>query len=166
MPGVDFVFHGTVEAGKLGEARAASHEAMRALPNVRFSGRVPRTLGAAAVNRYDVLLIPFVVNDAMHAVNPLKLWEYFATGLPVVSSPMQAIEEKAPLLRVASGARDWSEAIAAALAEDDPAVAEARIARARAHRWEALTAAHADLVRQALASPGPASDAGRIANLR
>lgn len=148
MPDVDFVFHGTIEAEKLGEARARSHEAMRALPNVRFTGRVSRPLGAAAVNRYDVLLIPFVVNAAMHAVNPLKLWEYFATGLPVVTSPMEAIEDGAPLLRVADGAREWAAAIADCLADADPAAAEARLARAQAHRWEHLTSAHAEVVRQ------------------
>jgi glycosyltransferase involved in cell wall biosynthesis len=145
MPEVDFHFHGTVEIEKLGDS-VAIHDRLRNLPNVRFTGRVGREHGAAAINRYDALLIPFVVNDAMHAVNPLKLWEYFATGLPVVSTPMDAIEDGAPALVVADGEDAWVAAIQAAIEDTDASARALRIARAQAHDWAALTRAHAGVV--------------------
>lgn len=157
LPDVDFVLHGQIEAEKLGEDRAV-HAAMTRLPNVVFTGRVGRELGAAAVARYDVLLIPFVVNEAMHAVNPLKLWEYYATGRPVVTTPMDAIREAEPLAITARGSQAWVAAIRRCLDGDAAAadVAQARIARAEEHRWEEITRQHAAVL---LGTPGPARDA-------
>ncbi|WP_449465781.1 glycosyltransferase [Stenotrophomonas humi] len=149
MPEVDFIFHGQIELAE-GDLRREQHEQMEALPNVLFSGRVDRVKGASAINRYDVLMIPFVVNDAMHAVNPLKLWEYFATGLPVVSSPMEAVKEASPLLWVARTAQEWVIAINSALAFDDLAACNARIDRAAEHCWQRLTVAHAEVVESLL----------------
>jgi glycosyltransferase involved in cell wall biosynthesis len=128
---------------------------MTRLPNVVFTGRVSRELGAAAVARYDVLLIPFVVNEAMHAVNPLKLWEYYATGRPVVTSPMDAIQEREPLAITAHGPQAWVAAIRRCLDGDAaaPEFAEARIARAEQHRWDEITQLHASVL---LGAPGQA----------
>lgn len=151
MPEVDFVFHGQVELGE-NDARRVIHDRMKSLPNVVFTGRVTRAVGAAAINRYDVLLIPFVVNDAMHAVNPLKLWEYFATGLPVVSSPMDAVKEAPGLLRVANTLDEWIGAIRAAIQEGDEEIVAARISRAEEHRWERLTFTHAQVIESLFAS--------------
>ncbi|QNP41431.1 glycosyltransferase [Lysobacter solisilvae (ex Woo and Kim 2020)] len=156
LPDVDFVLHGQIEVDKLGEHQAV-HAAMTRLPNVVFTGRVGRELGAAAVARYDVLLIPFVVNEAMHAVNPLKLWEYYATGRPVVTTPMDAIQEREPLAITAHGVDAWVAAIKRCLDGDAAAVeiAEARIARAEQHRWEEITRRHASVLPGV---PGPVHD--------
>lgn len=147
LPDVDFVLHGQIEAEKLGQHRAV-HAAMARLPNVVFTGRVGRELGAAAVARYDVLLIPFVVNEAMHAVNPLKLWEYYATGRPVVTTPMDAIQEHEPLTITALGVQEWVTAIQRCLDGDAAAeeVAHARIAKAEQHRWDEITRQHATIL--------------------
>lgn len=148
MPKVDFVLHGQLELAE-GDWRWALQRELAALDNVHFTTRVGRELGAAALNRYDVLLIPFVVNEAMHAVNPLKLWEYFATGRPVVSTPMEAIAEHVPLLIVADGADAWINAISEALGTNftgEEAVA-ARIELARANSWDRLVSSHAATLR-------------------
>jgi len=149
MPDIDFVFHGQIELEKMG-GRGAIYESMTSLPNVFFTGRVTRALGAAAVARYDVLLIPFVINEAMHAVNPLKLWEYYAAGLPVVYSPMDAIAESLPAALVAEGPEAWIDAIRNALLPPmaDVASAELRVAKAKQHRWETLTQRHAEVLRK------------------
>ena len=147
LPDIDFVFHGQIELEKSGEHRVV-YEVMAQLPNVIFTGRVGRALGAAAVARYDVLLIPFVVNEAMHAVNPLKLWEYYATGRPVVATPMEALQEREPLVIIANGVKEWVAAIQRSLRGDaaQADIAEARIVRAELHRWEHLTLQHAAVV--------------------
>ncbi|WP_460824021.1 glycosyltransferase [Lysobacter olei] len=148
MAHVDFVFHGQVETHRLGRRETLYH-AMRAMPNVRFSGRVNRVLGASSIARYDVLLIPFVVNDAMDAVNPLKLWEYLATGLPVVSTPMVAVNEEEPLVITAHGADAWVAGIDRAVAPEFNCgdSVQARISRAEAHSWDRLTRTHANVLK-------------------
>lgn len=148
LPEVDFIFHGQVEMHRL-KSRQEAVQKLMDLPNTLFTGRVSRPVGAAAVARYDVLTIPFVVNDAMHAVNPLKLWEYFAVGLPVVSSPMHTIQLPDPVLRVAHNTEEWVAALRAAIAERDPKLTEERLALARSTDWKTLTAIHAGIIRNA-----------------
>lgn len=151
MPQVDFMLHGQIEHEKLGN-RAMICDAMLALPNVFASGRVGREHGAAAVCRYDALIIPFVVNAAMHAVNPLKLWEYYATGLPVVSSEMDAVKEPPSRLRVAGNVEEWVSAISASVkeSEQDAQRSDDRIEAALAKRWDVLTDMHAKRIREVL----------------
>jgi hypothetical protein len=55
-------------------------------------------------------LMPFVINELTLAANPLKLREYLAAGLPVVSS---AIPEAAKLQNVLSIARNHGEFLSA-----------------------------------------------------
>lgn len=145
MPEVDFILHGQIELGKLGE-RAGKVDALRNMSNVHFTGRVSRAFGAAAIHRYDALIIPFAINDAMDAVNPLKLWEYFVTGRPVVSTPMRAIEVEEPLVRFARSAPEWVEALRMALAEQDETLSSRRKELARVNSWAALTARHAEIL--------------------
>jgi len=151
MPQVDFMLHGQIEREKLGE-RTVTCDAVLALPNVFASGRVGRERGAAMICRYDALIIPFVVNEAMHAVNPLKLWEYYATGLPVISSEMDAIKEPLSRLRVARDVDEWIGAISASLNESgqDDVSTDERIKAAAAKRWDVLTDVHAKRVRGVL----------------
>lgn len=148
MPDIDFVFHGQIEKERLGD-RLGCYSDMAQLRNVRFSGRVSRPLGATAIARYDVLLIPFVVNEAMHAVNPLKLWEYFATGLPVISSPMDAVGEPEPLMVVADGTAAWIDGIRRCLGDafTNDIATQLRLDRAMAHDWKSLTKAHSQVLR-------------------
>ncbi|MEI2423135.1 glycosyltransferase [Arthrospira platensis SPKY2] len=147
MPEIDFFFHGQVEHHRLQKVKAYV-EKLQALPNTYFSGCVSRPVGAASINRYDALIIPFVVNEAMHAVNPLKLWEYFATGLPVVSSPMDAIKIPEPYLRIADTVEKWIYALKISVMEADEVAKNDRISLAKEHSWDALTKSHAHIVQK------------------
>ncbi|MCF7530046.1 glycosyltransferase family 4 protein [Neisseria lisongii] len=134
---IDFFFHGQLELKD--EENIEYFNKINTLPNTYFSGRVTREQGAAAISCYDVLIIPFVINDAMHAVNPLKLWEYFATGKPVISSPMDAIKITQPELYVATNKQDWLHSLDIALQEsEDEPVRERRIKMARNVSWDIL----------------------------
>lgn len=134
---VDFFFHGQLELKN--DENKVYFEKINSLPNTYFSGRVTREQGAAAISCYDALIIPFVINDAMHAVNPLKLWEYFALGTPVISSPMDAIQIPQPDLYIASTKDEWINYINLALAETDNAPArERRVAMAKSVSWDVL----------------------------
>jgi len=58
------------------------------LPNIHWIGareyqRLPQYLSV-----FDVAMIPFVINDITRATSPLKLYEYFAGGKPVIATPM------------------------------------------------------------------------------
>jgi glycosyltransferase involved in cell wall biosynthesis len=63
-----------------------------ALENVHLLG--PRAYAElpAYCKAFDVGIIPFKRNALVKAVNPIKLREYLAAGLPVASTPMQEVE--------------------------------------------------------------------------
>jgi glycosyltransferase involved in cell wall biosynthesis len=73
--------------------------------NVRLLGRVEHgELAGYAVN-WDVGLIPFQVSELVRGVDPLKVYEYLAMGLPVVASGMPHLGEMPGV----SNADSWEE---------------------------------------------------------
>lgn len=96
--------------------------------NVRFLGLRPQTDLPGYVQRFDVGIVPFIVNDATHAVSPLKAYEYLASGVPVAAPPLRALEGM-------DGVHADHDLVAAV----DSALAGERPDRARAlkeHSWE------------------------------
>lgn len=61
------------------------------VPNVHFLGRKPYTELPNYCKGFDVALNPFVTNELTRHVNPLKVREYLAAGLQVVSSNIQEV---------------------------------------------------------------------------
>ena len=92
--------------------------AVRGVPNLHFLGPRPYASLPAYCRGFDVGLIPFVVNDLTRAVNPIKLREYLAAGLPVVSTPMPEVRRYEGEIAIADSCQGFVAAIEAALAED------------------------------------------------
>src|SRR5262249_49238986 len=80
-----------------------SLEPFDGLPNVHVLAQKPYALLPGYAKAFDVALLPFAVNELTLAANPLKLREYLAAGLPVVSS---AIPEAEKLKHILYTARD------------------------------------------------------------
>ncbi len=137
MPDLDFIFYGQLELENMGDRKEIAKKLI-SFSNTVFTGRVTREEGSVGINIVDVLIIPFVINDAMHAVNPLKLWEYFATGKPVISTPMDAIDVKFPYLRVASSSDEWIKNIRNAINEKDDKIKTMRVDLAHDNSWKKL----------------------------
>ena len=82
----------------------------QALPNVRLIGPIGPESVPAYLNLADVGLIPFRVDsfpDLINDVNPLKLYEYMAAGLPVVASRWPELELLASPARLANDLDDF-----------------------------------------------------------
>src|SRR5262249_39293502 len=77
--------------------------ALRALPNVRLLGQKPYATLPAYCRAFDVGVIPFRVDELTVRANPLKLREYLAAGLPVVSTDLPEVRKYAGLVRLAAG---------------------------------------------------------------
>ena len=61
------------------------------MTNVHFLGRKPYAELPAYCKAFDVALNPFVINELTLAANPLKVREYLAAGLPVVSTDIPEV---------------------------------------------------------------------------
>lgn len=66
--------------------------ALTSLPNVHALGRKPFSTLPAYSKGFDVAINPFPINEVTLNANPLKVREYLAAGLPVVSSRIPEVE--------------------------------------------------------------------------
>jgi teichuronic acid biosynthesis glycosyltransferase TuaH len=87
----------------------------------------------------DVGLIPFRASDPyVRGINPNKVYQYLAAGIPVVTTPLLDLAPSPPDLLFASTAPEFERALAQALA--GPPDAGRRRALAGAHDWDTLAA--------------------------
>jgi glycosyltransferase involved in cell wall biosynthesis len=77
------------------------------LPNVHLFGQKPYAALPGYAKAFDVALMPFVMNELTLAANPLKIREYLAAGLPVVSSAIPEAEKLRHVLHVAPAHADF-----------------------------------------------------------
>ena len=104
------------------------------LPNVHLLGRKPFAALPAYCKGFDVALNPFCINELTLNASPLKVREYLAAGLPVVST---AIPEVVKLKQCFIGAdyASFIREIKRALAEPGPRAE--RSEKVRGESWEA-----------------------------
>jgi glycosyltransferase involved in cell wall biosynthesis len=109
--------------------------AAEAPPNVRFLGPVPYAELPAWLAHCQAALIPFLRTPLTEAVDPVKVHEYLAAGLPVVSTPFSAeMEALAGPVALAADAAGFAAALAEALG--NPPEPAAQRAAAEPRRWE------------------------------
>jgi glycosyltransferase involved in cell wall biosynthesis len=134
MPDVSFIIVGPVDF----EFR---NEHLRAIPNLRWVGRRDYGEMPRYIDAFDVCLIPFMAGKVSQTTNPVKVFEYFALGKPVVSTPMHELLpfKNDGLLRFAEGTEEFVSAIRESLAEPAGDLTERRRDVARRHSWHALT---------------------------
>ncbi len=106
----------------------------RALSNMHFLGRKPYEQLPAYCRQFDVGLIPFRINELTLAVNPIKLREYLAAGLPVVSTPLPEARLYEHLIEIAGTADEFVTAVETCLGAD-PAGRARRAAAMVAETW-------------------------------
>lgn len=104
------------------------------LPNVHVLGRKPYEELPAYCKGFDVALMPFRINELTLNANPLKVREYLAAGLPVVSSPIPEVEVLG-LCRIANGPVETISEIESALLDPGPNLA--RSDAVSGESWEA-----------------------------
>jgi glycosyltransferase involved in cell wall biosynthesis len=106
-------------------------------PNVYHLGFVPYAKLPGYARYFDVGLIPYVLKKFTHAVNPLKLLEYFALGLPVLATRLPELETLEGPLRLAETKEEFTQGLKAILDGLGAWQGEAALAAARRHTWEA-----------------------------
>jgi glycosyltransferase involved in cell wall biosynthesis len=107
---------------------------LTALPNVHVLGRKPFEDLPAYCKAFDVAMNPFPLNEVTLNSNPLKVREYLAAGLPVVSTRIPEVEVVREA-RIADSKEAFVKAIEEALARPGPR--PERSASMRNESWEA-----------------------------
>jgi glycosyltransferase involved in cell wall biosynthesis len=113
----------------------ADVSALAAEPNIHLLGsrtyeQLPSVLRAA-----DAGLIPYALNELTSSIFPMKVYEYLAAGLPVVSTPLPSLAG-VEAVTSAPDAEGIAKLLDEALAHDDSERRAARSREAEAHSWE------------------------------
>lgn len=114
--------------------------AVAGLPNVHRLGRRRNDELPAYCKAFDVGLIPYRISDQLPFRNPIKLREYLAAGLPVVSTPIPDVRRYERWCEIAETAPDFVAAIEAALRSDSPDLRQERSRAMMDETWSARVA--------------------------
>ena len=128
--------------------QSARNRPLFSLPNVEWItaqpyGDLPRWLQS-----FDVAMIPFVVNEITVSTSPLKLFEYFAGGKPVVCSRMPEVVAF-PEVRSYDDAEGMSQALDLALGDSkNPEIRNRLRQRGEKNSWIARARTVAEKLEQ------------------
>ncbi len=123
-----------VLVGPVGAGVDVSH--LSELPNVYFAGSQPKEKLPSYLKGFAVCLNPFRQNELTRQVSPLKFYEYLASGRPIVSTQMPGVQDFAEIIEIAENQDDFLPAIERALAGENPAAQQKRLAVAAQNSWE------------------------------
>lgn len=107
--------------------------------NVELRGTVHRTALPSVLREFDAALIPYRLNDYTRGVFPMKVFEYLAAGLGVVSTPLPSLLGEVKHVHFASTASETVEALAELMGSDNGQRRAERVDYAKGHSWESRT---------------------------
>jgi len=127
---VDFLLVGPLDA----QNQPPTHQKPE---NVFILGTKERQQLPAYLQMFDVALIPFKISAATDSMDPVKLYEYFSLGKPVVATAIREMKkfDDDHLVRLAETQDEFIDAISAFLKCDAKAWQESRREIARQNTW-------------------------------
>jgi glycosyltransferase involved in cell wall biosynthesis len=111
--------------------------ALGGLANVELTGEIPYPAVPGFLAGLDVALVPYRDLPITRAIDPVKLYEAFAAGLPVVARRLPGLAGWAePLVRFYDLPEELAPAIEAARAADTPELRRRRREAIAEHTWD------------------------------
>ncbi len=118
-----------------------THDGTRAfdkrLKNIHWLGRKDYHELPAYCKAFDIAMIPFVVNELTINANPLKMREYLAAGLPVVSTDIPEARAFDNLISIGRDQDDFIKQVEMMLTRVTPGPNISRSLQMRSESWEA-----------------------------
>lgn len=119
--------------------------------NVHHLGRKPYAELPGYCRGFAAAIVPFRISELTLSVNPIKLREYAAAGLPVVASDLPEIRRCGEIARCATGVDDWERALVEAVGEGgDSGARQQQSARVLDQDWGAVAKRVGELVQSAV----------------
>lgn len=118
--------------------RQEDADRLRPYANVRLTGAVPYQDLPAYIKAFDVCIIPHLVNPLTDSMNPLKLFEYLATGRPIVTTRVGGVDQFSGLIYIADDFNQFIQMTEKAIKEEAPKKKLKRLKEARLHTWDKI----------------------------
>ena len=132
LPGVSFVVVGPLDI----QERIKN---LRQHSNIYWLGRKEYDEIPLYINAFDACIIPFIQGKVSQTTNPVKIFEYFALGKPVVTSKLYELKPytENELVYMADEDDQFLDLLRIALAERDHEKKRLRKEIAQEHSWRA-----------------------------
>lgn len=130
LPEYDFSFTGRLQQPHI-QQRLAAH------PNVQFHPPLAYRALPERMKDFSVGIIPFLRNELTAGIYPMKVNEYLALGLPVVSTGFGDMHQLQPWATVAEQADAFVHTLRTELSNDHPEKQRQRRAFAAQQTWQA-----------------------------
>jgi teichuronic acid biosynthesis glycosyltransferase TuaH len=132
-----------------------AYDELSAFPNMRFLGRRDISQLPAYLYHSHCAIIPFKCNELTRSIYPLKVNEYLAAGLPVVSTSFsEDIQGFANVIEIGESSVDFCYKIATAIRYDSDDSRKQRIEVASSNTWESRAQRFWEIVGKFVSSPG------------
>lgn len=130
MPKTKFVFYG--------DGPVFNKVKSEAPKNVKFLGKIPYFQVKEKIASSGVCILPFKLNDLTNMACPIKIFEYFALGKPVVSTSIQEVKTIGKnYVKFADNPKQFKEKIEETLTEKNKEIAYKKFASK--YDWDNLT---------------------------
>ncbi len=123
-------------------------------PNLHWLGFKPYTELAYYAQMFDVGIIPFKISSMIEAVNPIKMWEYMAVGMPVVTTALPEAKQYEGLIYYSGNYNEFFSNITRAIADTSPERCEQRMELARSNSWRERAQQILTIIQNHLAAKG------------
>ncbi|GAA4449318.1 hypothetical protein GCM10023189_08630 [Nibrella saemangeumensis] len=141
MPETDFQFIGEV-------VEAQVRERLSGYLNVQFTPPHRPAELPPLLAKLNAAMIPYVCNEHTYTIYPLKINEYLAAGLPVVSTPFSLLDDFEGVVELADTPERFAQALQRALADTSTQRVQQRVDMARANSWEERAREFEAVIRQ------------------
>ncbi|HEK22130.1 MULTISPECIES: glycosyltransferase [unclassified Mucilaginibacter] len=139
MPDAQFVFVGRILSER-------GLNILKKYPNVKVEGaKRPEEL-PAYLQTFSAGIIPFVKDDLTRGIYPMKINEYLAAGLPVVSTNFGDMSDFAGLVKITDEKEDFLNALKEEIAGDNAAKRASRLQTAESNTWEKRAGELSDVI--------------------
>jgi hypothetical protein len=112
---------------------------LKAYPNVLFFDPVKPDDVPELLAKYDVGIIPYIVNEVNKNIYPLKINEYLAVGVSVVMTPFASLPEFENMVSVSTDKDDFCAKLVLETETDTVKKLSQRIIFASDNSWDART---------------------------
>lgn len=123
-------------------------------PNLHWLGFKPYEQLAAYVQNFDVGIVPFRATSMTEAVNPIKMWEYMAAGIPIVTTNMPEARKFQDVVLASETEEEFLDNIYRAIFEDSPEKRAKRMALAQQNSWKVRAEQIIAIIQEKLALKG------------
>ena len=114
-----------------------THIDLDAIPNLHFLGSKRLEQLPSYLAHFDVLILPFLINEVTRSIYPLKINEYLASGKPVVATPFsEDIQSFNKWISLEQDHQRFAAAIQKELDEDSPEKSRKRNEAASENTWD------------------------------